>query len=164
MLLILTGRPEKPALMKALKKGFSYKLVFLVFGILSFQTALEVSGAIGSIPSLALELNLPAELVIFLVSFAAGLLTGMVAAFVALSYTLLAAYLYQPEIVPSHILLAYISGYVGMFLSPSHLCLILSSEYFRSDLIRVYVRILVPVLVLAAIGAVLYLSPWASMF
>jgi integral membrane protein (TIGR00529 family) len=162
--LVLIARPPKDNLLRALKEGLSFKLVFLIFGTLSFQTALELSGAIGSIPKLSLQFNLPEELLIFLVCFAAGILTGMVAAFVALGYTLLAGFLYQPEIMPSHILLAYLSGYLGMMLSPTHLCLILTNEYFRSDLLKVYRQLAIPVILLALFGFLLYLSPWTALF
>lgn len=165
-LIVLVGiaRPKKESLVAALRKGLSYKLIFLVFGTLSFQTALELSGAIGSIPKLSLQFNLPPELLIFLVCFTAGILTGMVAAFVAMSYPLLAGFLYQPEILPCHILLAYLSGYIGMILSPTHLCLILTNEYFHSDLLKVYRRLVIPVIFLALLGLLLYLSPWCNLF
>ncbi len=164
IVLVLIARPPKDNLLRALKEGLSFKLVFLIFGTLSFQTALELSGAIGSIPKLSLQFNLPEELLIFLVCFAAGILTGMVAAFVALGYTLLAGFLYQPEIMPSHILLAYLSGYLGMMLSPTHLCLILTNEYFKSDLLKVYRQLAIPVILLALFGFLLYLSPWTALF
>ncbi len=164
VVLVLVSRPSWKSLLTAAKKGLSYKLIFLIFGTLSFQTALELSGAIGSIPRLSLQFNLPVELVIFLVCFAAGILTGMVAAFVALGYSLLAGFLYQPEIVPAHILLAYLSGYLGMMLSPTHLCLILTNEYFNSDLLKVYRKLAVPVFLLALFGFLLYLSPWPDLF
>ncbi len=162
--LLAVTRPGMGILLSALKKGFSYKLVLLVFGTLSFQTALELSGAIASIPQLSLEMRLPEELAIFLVCFAAGILTGMVAAFVALGYTLLAGFLYQPDLIPGHIMLAYLSGYLGMMLSPTHLCLVLTNEYFKSDLLKVYRRLAVPIVLLALAGVFLYLSPWAGLF
>ncbi|MEW6413495.1 MAG: DUF401 family protein [Candidatus Zixiibacteriota bacterium] len=164
VLVSLLTRPETARLKAAFKEGISIKLVFLVFGILSFQTSLELTGAIKSIPTIASSLNLPAELVIFLVCFAAGMLTGMVAAYVGLGYTLLASYLYQPQIVPSHIFLAYISGFLGIILSPTHLCLILTNEYFGSDLLKVYRKFTVPVLIVFAIGLIIYISPWPEMF
>ncbi len=164
LVMMAVFRPAWSSLRAALAKGFSYKLVFLVFGILSFQTALEVSGAISSLPELTANLNLPPEPVIVMVCFTAGLLTGMVAAFVALSYTILAGFLFQPEIVPGHIFLAYLSGYVGMMLSPSHLCLILTNHFFGSDLAHVYRLLIIPVIVLAITGAGLYLTGWGSLF
>lgn len=162
--LILVARPARKPLMNALRKGFTWKLVFLVFGTLSFQTVLELTGAIAAIPKLTLEYNLPAELVIFLVCFVTGLLTGMVAAFVALGYTILAGYLYTPEIVPSHIFLAYLSGYLGMILSPTHLCLVMTNEYFKSNLLKVYREIALPLIIVAGLGLIVYLSFWPDLF
>ena len=162
--LIARERPARQKLLKAVRKGLSYKLILLVFGTLSFQTSLELSGAIESIPRLSSEYNLPQELVIFLVCFTAGLLTGMVAAYVAMGYTILAGFLYQPQIAPSLILLAYISGYVGIMLSPTHLCLILTNDYFKSDLLRVYRQMALPIILLMLFGFLLYLSPWGELF
>lgn len=162
--LIVTARPEKNHLLGAVKEGISWKLILMVFGVLSFQSALELTGAIESIPRLAAGYDLPAELVIFLVCFTAGLLTGMVSAFIALGYTILAGYLYDPVVVPGHILLAYVSGMIGIMLSPAHLCLILTNEYFHSDLGKVY-RLLIPASVLlAACGLGLYYSGWPGLF
>jgi integral membrane protein (TIGR00529 family) len=164
LLLVIVRRPSRNALLKAVRKGFSYKLVFLMFGILSFQTALDISGAIAVVEQLSSEHGLPAELIVISVSFVSGLLTGMYAAYVALAYSLLAGFLYQPEIIPANILLAYISGYAGMILSPAHLCLALTNEYFKSDLFAVLRRLIIPALILLVIGILLVLSPWPELF
>jgi hypothetical protein len=162
--LALVERPPRKSMVSSLKRGFSYRLIVLVFGILSFQMVLELSGGIQSIPRLATLYNLPAELIIFLVCFSIGVLTGMVSAFVGLGYALLAAFLYQPEIVPEHIMLAYLSGFLGIMVSPTHLCLIFTTEYFRADLLKVYRTLAVPLLILAVGGYILYLSGYGSLF
>jgi len=160
--LLVVARPPRASVVRALKKGLSYKLIFLIFGILSFQTCLDLSGAIGSLQQLSIDYNLPPELIIIVVCFASGLLTGMYAAYVALSYTLLAGFLYQPVINPSHIFLAMLSGYIGMMLSPTHLCLIVTNEYFHSDLLKVYRCIVIPFLILGLAGFLIYLSGWGD--
>jgi len=162
--LILWVRPSWSPLHIAIKRGFSYKLVLLVFGTLSFQTALELAGAIEAIPRISTSYRLPPELIIFLVCFTAGLLTGMVAAYVALGYTILAGFMYQPEIIPGHIMLGYLSGFVGMMLSPAHLCLILTNEYFKSDLAKVYRRLAPPLAIVFVGGILLYFSGWTRLF
>ena len=163
-LLIVLVRPKRTSLHTAARRGFSYKLVLLVFGTLSFQTALELAGAIEAIPRLASSYSLPPELIIILVCVIAGLLTGMVAAYVALGYTILAGFMYQPEIIPGHIMLGYLSGFVGMMLSPAHLCLILTNEYFKSDLGRVYRRLAPPLALVFLGGILLYFSGWPELF
>ena len=147
-----------------MKKGFSYRLIVLVYGILSFQTVLEMSGGIQSIPELATTYSLPSELIIFLVCFSIGILTGMVSAFVGLGYALLAGFLYQPEISPAAILLASLSGFLGIMFSPTHLCLIFTAEYFRADLLKIYRTLAVPLLILGLGGYMLYLSGYGSLF
>ena len=164
VLLVMVARPRGRILLRALKDGFSPKLILLVLGVLSFQTALELSGAIAAVTRLTTSAGLPPEAVIFAVCATIGLLTGMVSAYVGLGYSLLAGLLYQPEVAPAHIMLAYLSGYLGMMLSPSHLCLILTNEFFKSDLARVYRLMIPPFLLLALIGFLIYLSPWPELF
>lgn len=157
---IIFARPPWHAVKEAVKRGLSYKLIFLVFGILSFQTALDLSGAVALLQKATLEYGLPPQLVIIVVAFTAGILTGMFAAYVALSYSLLAGFLYTPVIVPANIFLAFLSGYVGMILSPAHVCLVVTVEYFRCDILRVLKTLAIPVALLAIFGYLIYLSPW----
>jgi len=53
--------------------------------------------------------------------------------------------------------LAFGSGFAGVMLSPVHLCLVLTREYFEADLAKVYRRLWVPsALVLATAVIPLY--------
>ncbi|MCK4631849.1 MAG: DUF401 family protein, partial [candidate division Zixibacteria bacterium] len=108
IVLIIVRRPNKTVLYKSVVTGFSWKLILLIFGVLSFQKALEISGSIDSITRLATSSGLPTEAIIFVVCFTVGLLTGVVAGYVGLGYSLLAGLLYQPEIRPDLILVAYL--------------------------------------------------------
>ena len=55
------------------------------------------------------------------------------------------------------LLLAYTSGMMGILVSPLHLCLILSSEYFKANLAAVFKYIIPPVVVIEAIAIGIYL-------
>lgn len=160
VVVVIVTRSRAASVIDALRKGLSYKLIFLVFGILSFQTGLDLSGAVYLLQKLSIDYGFPDQLIIMVVGFASGLLTGMFAAFVALGYTLLAGFLYQPQINAANIFLAFLSGYVGMMLSPAHLCLIVTNDYFKSDLLKVYRKMLPPLLLLGIIGYLIFLSPW----
>jgi hypothetical protein len=159
--LVIRAKPGREKLMIAVKTGLSYKLVLLVFGILSFQAVLDQSGAVATVQKLSTDLHFSTELIIVLVAFTSGLLTGMLAALVALSYSLLAAFLFQPEIQVNFVLLAFLAGYIGMILSPTHLCLVLTNEYFRSNLVSVYRLLIPPTVLLGLLGYLVYLSGWA---
>ena len=159
-LLVIITRPSKEILWRALAKGLSYKLVFLVFGILSFQTLLDLSGAVASVHRFSAEFHLPPQVIIIIVAFISGLLTGLLAGLVALSYSLLAAFLYQPVVMPGNILLAFISGYIGMMASPTHLCFVLTNDYFGSDLLKCLKLMVIPLLLLGVFGYFLSQSFW----
>jgi integral membrane protein (TIGR00529 family) len=162
ILLIIIERPGISILGPAVKKALAPKMLVLVFGIMSFQKMLEISGAVGQIPSVSAQLGLPSGAVIFTVAFVSGLLTGMLAGLVGLSFPILAGFLYQPELNLNNIFFAFISGYVGMMLSPTHFCLILTNEYFKSNLAGVYKILIIPLFLLFLVGFLLYLTayPW----
>jgi len=162
LVLLLIERPKWLYIRQAARSAISYRLPVLVYGVLSFQQMLELTGAVGSIPQLSTTLGLPAEIVIIAVSFTAGLLTGILFALIGLGYPLLAGYLYQPDINLPNIFLAFISGYVGMIFSPTHFCLILTNEHFKSNLSRVYYLLTKPLVILFLGGLALYLTgyPW----
>lgn len=164
LMLIVVSRPGWARVKIALMKGFSWKLVLMVFGILSFQSVLELSNAVSGIQRMAGTYGLPPALMIVVICGTIGLLTGMVAAYVGMGYPLVAAFVYQPEPVPGMILLAYLSGYIGMLLSPTHLCLILTTGYFKADLGQVYRKLAVPLILLSLGGLALALSRWGSVF
>jgi len=164
IILIIVRRPDKMVLYHSVVTGFSWKLILLIFGVLSFQRALEISGSIDSVTRLATSSGLPIEAIIFAVCFTVGLLTGVVAAYVGLGYSLLAGLLYQPEIRPDLILVAYLSGYLGVMLSPSHLCLILTNQFFGGNLVAVYRKIAPAFLVVTVLGFLIYLSGWPQIF
>ena len=162
ILLLLKEKPSLVQLKIVGKEAFTPRLFILTYGVLSFQMMLEITGAVGSIPKLSAQLGLPAAFVIILVAFSSGLLTGILFALVGLAYPLLAGYLYDPQVNLANIFLAFVSGYIGMIFSPTHFCLILTNEYFRSNLGKVYRLLTVPLLILFAIGFLLYLIgyPW----
>jgi hypothetical protein len=163
VLLLIIERPHTPALKESARGAFSPRLLILVYGVLSFQAMLELTGAVGSVPKLTTELGLPAELVIISVSFISGLLTGILFALIGVAYPLLAGYLYQPDINLANIFLAFIAGYVGMIFSPTHFCLILTNEHFHTNLGPVYRLLTVPLLLLFLAGFILYMTgyPWS---
>jgi integral membrane protein (TIGR00529 family) len=162
ILLFIIGRPRMAQLKAVGAEAFSPRLFILVFGIISFQSVLDITGAVSSIPKLTTVYGLPPAIIIFGLTFTTGLLTGMVNAFVGLSYPLLAGYLYKPDINLGNIFLTFLAGYLGMILSPTHFCLVLTAEYFKANLGKVYRIMILPLLVLFLAGLLLYIIgyPW----
>jgi hypothetical protein len=48
------------------------------------------------------------------------------------------------------VMFAYVSGFVGILLSPAHLCLALTADYFKAELRDVYKILIWPVSVVFA--------------
>ena len=86
-----------------------------------------------------------AYILLFAAPFFVGLLTGVNQAFVAISFPLLLPIIGQGQ--PDMILLmfAYVSGFCGILLSPAHLCLALTADYFKAELRDVYKILIGPV-------------------
>jgi hypothetical protein len=53
--------------------------------------------------------------------------------------------------------LAYTFGYMGMMLSPVHLCLLVTKDYFKASLLRSYRYIIRPILAVMLASVVLFL-------
>lgn len=126
---------------KLVRESFSWNIIFLVLGVMIFKDMLTASGAVGGLSAYFQELHIPPVLLAVFLPFMVGALTGMSQAFVAITFPLLLG------MVPGglHLLsLGYISGFVGIMLSPVHLCLVLTVDYFKADFAAVYRRLLLP--------------------
>ncbi|MFN4189660.1 MAG: DUF401 family protein, partial [Pseudothermotoga sp.] len=53
-------------------------------------------------------------------------------------------------------LIVYVFSVIGVLLSPVHLCLVLTSQYFKVDFLKVLKRVLVPIIVVAVSAILLY--------
>jgi hypothetical protein len=77
--------------------------------------------------------------VLVLVPFIAGILAGLGVGFVGISFPVLLPIITVAGVVDiNQAVLIYASGWVGMMLSPAHLCLVLTGEYFDSKMTLVY--------------------------
>ena len=89
-------------------------------------------------------------LIAFVISFSMGFLTGVNTAFIVIAYPIL---LPLVSTVPAFSLEAisifiYVTGFAGILFSPVHLCLVLTNDYFKSNLLHVYRYLTIPVIVL----------------
>ena len=61
-------------------------------------------------------------------------------------------------------MLASLSGMSGFLLSPAHLCMVVTSHYFGSDVLGVIKKIALPLTVVFLIGLILYFLNYGSLF
>jgi integral membrane protein (TIGR00529 family) len=144
-------------IVKNLRESVSGKALFLVIGIMIFQEVLRVTGALGGISAFFAASRMPVHLVLFLIPFIAGVMTGLTVGFVGITFPLLLPLMGGSAPSPALVALAFGSGFAGVMLSPVHLCYVLTCDYFKADIAGVYHRLFLPsALVMAAVLVPLY--------
>jgi integral membrane protein (TIGR00529 family) len=128
-------------------QGTLYMLL-LILAIMVFQGVLKESRAALQIRSELLAYHIPVLLVLMILPFVSGVITGIAVGFVGTSFPLII------PMFPQHNLLGYVCsgalafafGYMGMILSPVHLCLLVTKDYYHASLFKSYRYLLLPVL------------------
>lgn len=129
-------------------------LVFLVTGMVFFDSVVKSSGVAESL-YIALKNSNPAVFV-FTVPLVCGFLTGITIGFVSISFPVIYTFLMPNGVVDMHfLLLGFTGGFLGVMLSPMHLCLIVTTDFFKTTLREVYPYI-IKAGVLTLSGGVLY--------
>lgn len=137
----------KESLFQLIIKGINFKMVGAVFGILVFR------GFINNLDELFLFLNsivntgIPIELIIIIscgiLSFSLASIQPSIAILFPLILPLAATY----DLKVLYAMLIFSSGYIAYYISPLHLCQVLTLEYFDVDIKRLYknYKIIIPV-------------------
>ncbi len=113
-------------------------MVMIVFGIMVFKGMLIDSKTIEQVRWELAAYNIPPVAIIALLPLIAGLVTGIAIGFVGTSFPLVVTLLPAGHSPFPYAVLAYGFGYMGMMLSPVHLCLLVTKEYFAADLLAGY--------------------------
>ncbi len=61
---------------------------------------------------------------------------------------------YGANVKPGLLILAFISGFVGLMLSPMHLCFVLTIDFFKANFLKVWLALLLPEAVLLTIAVI----------
>ncbi len=113
-------------------------IVLMVFAIMAFKGILEESHTISQIRSELQAFHIPETFVIALLPLIAGLVTGIAVGFVGSSFPLVATLAPSNENIMPYVVLAYGFGFIGMMLSPVHLCFLVTQEYFHTNAVDSY--------------------------
>jgi integral membrane protein (TIGR00529 family) len=134
-----------------LRESFSINIVFMTAGIMVFKGMLEATGAIDALPLFFRESGMPTTVIFFALPFLVGLLTGLTVGFVGATFPIIMAMTGgHPD--PGVVTFAFASGFAGVMLSPTHLCLTLTLQYFKADMAGTYRYLYLPVLLVFLAG------------
>ncbi len=137
-------RQDAAAILATLRRALDARMLGGILSILFFQNILRLSGLVTDITALLNSIAIPAGAIVGVIAFIGGLLTGGSQGFVAITFPFIA--LLSPGDI-SLVMIAFVAGEAGHMLSPAHMCLLVTLDYFDAD----FLRSLRPVLLLETI-------------
>ncbi len=139
---------------KLLLQAFSYKTILLIYGAMVLKNMIE---AISFGEVLAVSHGIIFVLMILL-PFLLGLASGLTITGVGVAIPLFMMFFGESFSI-WHAVVIYASSVCGILVSPAHLCLVLSADFFKTTLKRLYIRFLIrsviPLLAVCVITAFL---------
>ncbi|MBN2125295.1 MAG: DUF401 family protein [Deltaproteobacteria bacterium] len=133
----------------------------LLLAIMAFKGTMVDSQAVVQIREELMAYRIPLVLIVMAMPFLSGMVTGVAMGFVGTSFPLIIpmfpnSYLFE---YLSFAALAYTFGYMGMMLSPVHLCFLVTKDYYRASFLKSYLLLIKPVLsVMAGVSALFFLT------
>jgi integral membrane protein (TIGR00529 family) len=139
------------------RTGQSAQVLISVVMVIYFKQMLEASRAVDSFHHGLSHVGVPPLILLMALPFFIGLMTGLTIAFVGVAFPILMPILKGGDNLFAYLMLAYASGYCGVLLSPLHLCLVLTKDYFKAELRKVYHILVAPVGVVWGVAVGLFL-------
>ena len=142
------------SMLAAFRHGFALDVIILILGVMFFKEAMENSGAVKNLSRFFIEEGIPASPVLFLLPFITGLITGLTLGFVGSTFPLIIHITGNTSI--GAISFAFAAGFLGVLLSPVHICLVLTREYFKADLWGMYKMMLPGCAIIFGVAVIQY--------
>jgi integral membrane protein (TIGR00529 family) len=149
--LLIIARPSLDIFKKPFRNQTTYTIAFAAYGAFFLRSVVEATRiseilgafvASGHIDNLLLLIAIPAVLAFFVGSPLAG---------VAISFSILDGIV---SFTVKNAALLYTSNYLGYIIAPTHLCLVLTADYFKCSLGKIY-RYFIPSLAISFTTAIL---------
>jgi len=139
LLTLAHTRPDKQKLKEICRKALDRRMAVLIFGVMLFRNAIEASSAASRVIELLSGAGLPVLAVAPLVSFLIGFAVGIEMGPPSIALPLFISFVGRGDaVVGEHLLLIFAAGYLGVQLSPMHLCFTVSASYFKASMSGVY--------------------------
>jgi integral membrane protein (TIGR00529 family) len=138
------------------RTGQSAQILISVVMVIFFQQMLEATQAVDGLHSSLYQLGVPPLVLLMILPFSIGFMTGLTIAFVGVAFPILVPIIKGGDNLLLYLMLAYASGYCGVLLSPLHLCLVLTKDYFKAELRKVYRILLAPVGVVWGVAILIF--------
>ena len=146
-----------------LKKSVSFNLALAIFGIMIFREIIETSRSNEILAHVLGGLPFPALIIVIIAPLFLGLITGYNFGAIALSYFIVEPFFRYTNInIVGLTSLIFIGSLVGYLISPIHLCNVVSSEYLKTDVTRMYKMYIPAIFLLLLIQTVFVIMFYSS--
>ncbi len=137
--------------------AFDWKMTLNICCILYFIQVLSVTEVLGEIVAAFQASPLPVPVIIACVSLIIGILTGMSQGHVAIVMPIVAA-MGTGDLNLAGVAMAF--GVAGQMLTPTHVCLIVTVDYFKADLLKTLKPVLLGEILLLTVFSVYTYLTW----
>ena len=142
----------------------TFKLMFIVVLVNIYGAFIESRLSDGTLlisrlQSELFSLGIPVLLIIMLLPFIVGVTTGVTIGFVGASFPIVMSLISRNSgtgILLSTAFIAYASGFMGVLLSPVHICLVMTCGHFKTSVMETIFKLIKPVSVMISFAVILY--------
>jgi integral membrane protein (TIGR00529 family) len=166
MIVLQIQRPLSPKQwLKVILSKKTFMLALLVAAVRIYGAFIEarLPGGMLLVETMRAELDatgIPLLAVIIIIPFISGMASGLAIGFVGASFPIVVNIIgtnpTTGELLGS-VLLAYAAGYMGMILSPVHVCFIVTNEYFKTELLKSLIELIKPALAVLSGALLMYI-------
>ncbi|MBA7568207.1 hypothetical protein ES708_09928 [subsurface metagenome] len=140
-------------LKEIIRNDIDLNVVILIVSIMIFKRMLQVSGGVEIIPEAFAKLGIHPFVVLFIIPFFIAIMTGLGTAALGIGLpVLLPIIVVQGETNLYYAMLAFTGSFSGVMISPMHLCLVVTKNYFKADMVKIY-KMLIPPLIIISLSA-----------
>jgi len=142
-------------LKEIIRNDINLNVVILIASIMIFKKILQVSGGIDIIPEAFAKLGIHPFIVLFIIPFFISTMTGLGTAALGIGLPVLLPIIIQGEANLYYAMLAFTGSFVGVMISPMHLCLVVTRNYFKADMGKIYKMLILPLTIITLSALVL---------
>lgn len=155
--IIIRKRLKLNVILKAFNTKNIINFSFLMISIFFLREVSLKSGMAERIYEFFIESKFPIPIILFFLPFSLGFLTGISSAAIGITYSLMLPILKAGnQLVGVNLFIAYIGLWFSLLITPAHLCLSLSSEYFKTKITETY-RVMAKGIILLAIISIAWI-------
>ena len=135
LVLVAISKPSFDVFSKPFKNWGIYGITFAAYGAFLLGSVIKATGIPGIFETFAANGSIDSTILLTAIPAASGILTASALGGVSISMPILGGII---ALSPKTASLIYMSAYLGYVMSPTHLCLAFTADYFECSLEKIY--------------------------